>query len=55
MKVSNTFSIDLEALVEFNDLLKVKGLKKSTVINLLIQEWLNDHKNGVIATFKDKS
>lgn len=48
MKVSSTFSIDIEALVEFNEILSKKGMKKSTVINFLIQEWLTEHRNGVL-------
>lgn len=46
MKVSSTFSIEIETLLKFNELLKEQNLKKSTVINQLIQEWL-ENTNGI--------
>ena len=53
MKVSSTFSIDIETLLKFNELLKEQNLKKSTVINQLIQEWL-ENSNGVLDSEESK-
>ena len=52
MKVSSTYSIDIEVLLEFNKTLQENNLKKSAVLNKLIKLWLDENKNGVLEETK---
>lgn len=55
MKVSSTFSIDIDLLLMFNQALQNSNLKRSKIINQLIQEWLEENKNGVLKSNESDS
>lgn len=55
MKVSSTFSIDIDLLLMFNQALQNNNLKRSKVINQLIQEWIEENKNGVLKSNESDS
>lgn len=48
MKVSSTFSIEIDDLLLFNEVIKQKNLKRSTVLTDLIKEWLMENGNGQV-------